>query len=79
MKPGIIWLPAHAELLVPGKMTVANEKRMLIAFWGIHAITYDCWLPEDSILDLPFFYEEVLKPLAHKIQPNSKKLANPSL
>jgi hypothetical protein len=51
-------------------------KRMLIVFWGIHRIAHDCWLPKDSILDSPFFCEEVLSPLAQKMQPNSKKLAN---
>jgi hypothetical protein len=72
MKPWTIWPPAEAKLPVPVKRTIANEKRMLIVFWGIHGITQDNWLPKDSTLDSPFFCEEVLSPLAQKIQPNSK-------
>jgi hypothetical protein len=60
MKPGTIWLPADAELPVRVKRTITSEKHMLIIFWGIHGTAYYCWLPKDSILDSPFFYEEVL-------------------
>jgi hypothetical protein len=49
---------------------------MLIVFWGIHGIAHYCWFPKDSTLDSPFFYEEVLSPLAQRMQQNSKKLAN---
>jgi hypothetical protein len=74
MKPGTIWLPADAELPVCVKRTIANEKRMLIIFWGIDGVAHYCWLPKDSTLDSPFFCEEVLSPLVHKIQPNSKQI-----
>jgi hypothetical protein len=77
MKPGIVWLPAEAKLPIHVKRTIASEKRMLIVFWGIHGIAHYCWLPKDSTLDSPFFCEEVCSPLAQKMQPNSKKLANP--
>jgi hypothetical protein len=56
-----------------------KRKRMLIRFWGIHGVTYYCWLPKDNALDSPFFCKEVLSPLAQKMQQNSKKLANPWL
>jgi hypothetical protein len=46
---------------------------MLIVFWGIHGITHYCWLPKESTLDSPFFCEEMLDPLAQKMQPHSKK------
>jgi hypothetical protein len=62
MKPGTNWLPADAELL---------------AFWGIHGIAHYCWLAKQSTLDSPFFCEEVLSPLAQKIQPNSKTSQTP--
>jgi hypothetical protein len=45
---------------------------MLIIFWGIHGITHDCWLPKERTLDSPFFCEEMLSPLAQKMEPNSK-------
>jgi hypothetical protein len=77
MKPGTIWLPAHAELPVHVKRTIASEKRMLIIFWGIHGIEHYCWLPKDSTLNSPFSCEEVLSLLAQKMQPNCKKLTNP--
>jgi hypothetical protein len=77
MKPGTVSLPADTELPVRVKRTTASEKRMLIVFWGIHVIAHYCWLPKDSTLDSPFFCEGVLSPLAQKMQPNSKKLANP--
>jgi hypothetical protein len=77
MKPGTVWLPADAELLVRAKSAVQSEKFMPIVFWGIHRIAHDCWLPKDRTLDSPFFCEEVLGPLAQKGQPNTKKLANP--
>jgi hypothetical protein len=54
MKPGAIWFPADAELLVRVKKTIASEKCMLIVSWGIHGIVHDCWLPKDSIVDSPF-------------------------
>jgi hypothetical protein len=38
MKQGTIWLPADTELPVRVERTTANEKRILIAFWGIHGI-----------------------------------------
>jgi transposase len=66
MKPGTIWLPADAELLVRVKGTIASEKRMLIVFWRIHGIAHSCWLPKDRKLDSSFFCEEVLRPLAQK-------------
>jgi hypothetical protein len=72
MKPRTIWLSADAELPVRVKRTIASEKRMLIVFWGIHGMAHDCWLPNDSTLDSPFFYEEMLSPLVQKMQPNSK-------
>jgi hypothetical protein len=72
MKPGTIRLPTDAELPIRVKRTITSEERMLIVFWGIHRITYCCWLPKDNILDLPFFCEKVLSPLAQKMQPNSK-------
>jgi hypothetical protein len=76
MKPGTIWLPADAELPLRVKRTIASEKRMLIVFWGIHWIAHDCWLPKNNTSDSSFFCEEVLSPLAQRIEPNSKKLAN---
>jgi hypothetical protein len=57
--------------------TIASERRMLMVFWGIHGIAHYCWLPKDKTLDSPFFCEEVLSPFAQKMQPDSKKLANP--
>jgi hypothetical protein len=77
MKPGTIWLPADTELPVLAKKTIVSEKRILIVFWGIQGITHDCWLSTDGALDSLFFCEEVLRPLAQKMQPNSKKSANP--
>jgi hypothetical protein len=32
-KPGTVWLPADAELLVRVKRTIASEKHMLIVLW----------------------------------------------
>jgi hypothetical protein len=55
MKPGIIWLPVHAELSVRVKRTIAREKHILIVFWGIHGIVHYCWFPKDSIFDSSFF------------------------
>jgi hypothetical protein len=74
---GPIWLPADAEL--PGRVerTIAGEKRMPIVSWGIQGIAHYCWLPEDHTLDSPFFCEEVLSPLAQKMQPNSIKPRKP--
>jgi hypothetical protein len=77
MKPETIWLPAGAELPVHVKKTIASEKGMLIVFWGIHGIAHYCWLPKDSILDSPFFCEELLRKFPQKMQLNSKKFANP--
>jgi hypothetical protein len=77
MKPGAIWPPADAELLVRVKRTVTSEKRVLIVFWGIHGIAHYCWFPKGNTLDSPFVCEEVLSPLVQKMQPNSKKFANP--
>jgi hypothetical protein len=68
MKSGTISLPADAELPVRVKRTIASEKRMLIVFWGIHKIAHDCWLPKDNTLTLPFFCDELLSPLAQKMQ-----------
>jgi hypothetical protein len=68
----VIWLPADAELVVRVRKTIASEKRIPIVFWGIHGIAHYCWLRKDSISDSPFFCEEVLSPLAQKMQPNSK-------
>jgi hypothetical protein len=77
MKPRTLWLPAAAELSVRVKMTIASEKCILIVFWEIHWIAHYCHFSKDSTLNSPFFCEEVLSPLAQKMQPNSKKLANP--
>jgi hypothetical protein len=77
MKAGTIWLPADADLRVCVNGTIASEKRMLIVFWGIHGIAHDRWLPKDNTLDSPFFCEEVLSPLAQKMQPNSKQTRKP--
>jgi hypothetical protein len=77
MKPRTIWLPADAELPVRIKRTIARERCMLIIFWGIHGIAQHCGLSKDSTLYSPFFCEEVLNRLAQKMQPNSKKFANP--
>jgi hypothetical protein len=60
VKRGIIWLLADAELPVRVKRTIASEKSMLIALWGIHGSAHYCWLPKDSTVDSPFFCEEVL-------------------
>jgi hypothetical protein len=76
-KPGAIWLPAEAELPVRVERTVSSDKCMLIVFWGIHGNSHYYWLPKDSTLNSPFFREEVLSPLAQKMQPNAKTLANP--
>jgi hypothetical protein len=72
MKPGIIWLPADAELPVCVKRTIASKKGMLIVFWGIHGMAHDCWLPKDSSSDSPFLCEEMFRPLAQKMEPHSK-------
>jgi hypothetical protein len=77
MKPGTIWLPADTELPVHVKRTIASEKRMLTIFWGIHGIAHCCWLPEDNTLDSPFSCEELMSPLAQKMQPNSKNTRKP--
>jgi hypothetical protein len=58
MKPGVIWLPVDAELPVRVERTVASKKRMLIIFWGIHGISYYCWLPKDSTWDSPVFVKK---------------------
>jgi histone-lysine N-methyltransferase SETMAR len=50
---------------------------MLIVLWGIHGIAHYCWLPKESILNSPFFYEEVLSSLAQKMQPFSKTTRKP--
>jgi hypothetical protein len=76
-KPGTIWLPADAELPFRVKRTITSKRRMLIVSWGIQGIVHYCWLLKDRILDSPFFCEEVLRPLTHKMQPNCTKLANP--
>jgi hypothetical protein len=77
MKPGTVWLPTGAELPVRVKRTIVSKKWMLIVFWGIHGIAhyYYYWLPKDSTLDSRFFCEELLRPFAQKMQPNSKKFA----
>jgi hypothetical protein len=72
MKPETIWLPADIELPVCVKLIIAREKRMLIVFWGIHWIAHYCWTPKDNTLYSSFFCEEVLHPVAQKMQPNSK-------
>jgi hypothetical protein len=72
MKPGIIWLPADAELAARVNETTASEKRMLVVFWESHGIAHYCWLPKDSTLDSPFLCEEALNLLAQKMQPNFK-------
>jgi hypothetical protein len=77
MKPGIVWLPAGAELPIRVKRTIASEKGMLSVFWVIHGIAHYCWLPKEGKLNSPFFWDELLSPLAQKMQPNSKKLVNP--
>jgi hypothetical protein len=77
MKRGTIWLPADAELPVSVKKTIASENRMLIVFWGIHGIAHYRWLSKESMLDLPFFCEEELRPFAQKMQPNSKRSRKP--
>jgi transposase len=46
---------------------------MPIVFWEIHRIARYWWLPKDSTLGSPLFHEEVLRPLAQKMRPNSKK------
>jgi hypothetical protein len=79
MNPETIWPPADAELPVRVNRTIASERHMLILFLTIQGIAHYCWLPKDSTLDSPFFCEEVLCPLAQKMQPNSKKFANPWL
>jgi hypothetical protein len=76
MEPGTIWLPADAELPVRVKRTILSEKCMLVVFWGIHEIARNCWLPTDNTLDSPFSCEELVSPLAQKMQPNSKTLPN---
>jgi hypothetical protein len=77
MEPRTIWLPTGAERPVRVKRTIASEKRMLIVFWGIHGIAHYLRVPKDSILDSPFFCEEVLSSPAQKMQPNSKKIRKP--
>jgi hypothetical protein len=49
----------------------------MIVFWGIYGIAHCCWLPKDTTLDSPFFCEEVFRPLAQKMEPNSKKPRKP--
>jgi hypothetical protein len=51
---------------------------MLNVFWGIRGIAHYCPLPNDSTLDSSFFCEEVLSPLAQKMQQNSHKTHKPS-
>jgi hypothetical protein len=67
MKPKTVWLLTHAEPAVRVKRTIESEKRMMAGFWGIYGIRHSCWLPTDSTLDSPFFYGEVLGPLAQKL------------
>jgi hypothetical protein len=77
MKPGTNWLPADAELPVHVKRAIASENRMLIFSWGIHGIVHYCCLPKDSILNSPFFCEEVLSHSLRKcnqIPKNSQTL-----
>jgi hypothetical protein len=77
MKPGTIWLPADADIPVRVKGTIASGKRMLAVFWGIHEIAHYNWLPTESTIDSSLFREEeLLRPLAQKMQPNSKILVN---
>jgi hypothetical protein len=71
IKPRTIWLPAGAELPVRVKSTIANEKRMLVVFWEIHGIAHYWWRPKDSALVSAYFCDEVLTPLAQRMQPNS--------
>jgi hypothetical protein len=73
MKLATISLSAGAKPPVRVKRTIANEKRMLTVFWGIHGIAHYCWLPKDNTFDFPFFYEEVLSRLAQKMQQNFKQ------
>jgi hypothetical protein len=69
MKSATIWLPADAEPPVRVKGTITSGKRMLTIFWGIQGIVHYCWLPKDSTLDSPFFYEEVL---SHSLRKSSQ-------
>jgi hypothetical protein len=77
MKPGTIELSADAQLPARVETTIASKRRLLIVFWGIPGIAHYCWLPKESTLDLQFFCEEVLSPVAQEMQQNSKKFANP--
>jgi hypothetical protein len=77
MKPWTIRLLADAERPVRIKRTITSETRMPMVFWEIHGIAHYCWLPTDNKLDSSFFWEEALSPVIQKMQPNSKKLANP--
>jgi hypothetical protein len=77
MKPRIVWAYADAELPLGVKRTIASGKRMLIVFWGIRGITHYCWLPEDSTLDSSFLCEEVLSPIAEKLQVSLSKTRKP--
>jgi transposase len=72
-----IWVPTDAELPVRVKRTIASEKGMIVIFWGSHGIAYYCWVSKNSTLDSPFFCEEVIRPLAQKMQSNSKKTCKP--
>jgi hypothetical protein len=74
MKPGTVWLPADAELLV---RVNCKRKRMLTVFWGIDGTAHHCWFPKDSTLDSPFFCEEVLSQFAQKMRPNSRTTRKP--
>jgi hypothetical protein len=47
------------------------------SFLGAHGIAHYCWPSNDNTLDSPFFCEEVLSPLAQKMQPSSKKSRKP--
>jgi hypothetical protein len=66
---GTIWLPDDAEQPVRVKRTIASERRMMIILWEIQGTAHHCRLLKDSTLYSPFFCEEVLSPLAQKMQP----------
>jgi hypothetical protein len=77
MRPRTVWLSAETELSVCAKRTIASGKRMLIVFWGVQGIVHCCWFLKDSTLDSTFFCEEILDPIAQKLQPNPKKTRKP--
>jgi hypothetical protein len=73
MKPETIWLPADAKPAVRVKKDNCKRKAHADCLLGNSLDRTLLLTPKDSTPESPFFYKEVLGPLAQKMQPNSKK------